>query len=81
MTWGRVTHMVLCGLCREWMRKGDPVLFVTTARLRRCAACAATDYQLTPPEPSGPAVASQAPLTVRTPAGWVTEQRPLFDTP
>jgi hypothetical protein len=79
MTWETAKALGLCGSCREWIRRGDPVLLVTTARLRRCVACAAHDYQLTPPDPSMPRPAPVAPLGLSTPAAWVTEQRPLFD--
>ncbi len=42
-TWRRALVSVKCGLCGQWIAKGDPLLIVqlpaVTARRYRCVAC------------------------------------------
>lgn len=77
MTWTIATQTHLCGgACEAIIRRGDPMLRVSTAGLSRCQACAKRVYGTTPPDSLEPQPEAPMPFVKRpafaTPKGWAS---------
>jgi hypothetical protein len=83
VTWERAKGPTPCGSCGLTIDQGQPVLLVTSARLKRCAGCASTVFKVEPPSdwPVEAPVPQPPPSSqdFAVPKGWASKFRAAVD--